>query len=740
MADKKAKVFLSVDKIYGISFELKHFHAVERISDLFEYTLIMTTEKNDINFDDVLGKDVTVNIAFGSDKRTFNGIIGEFTQDDTPFEETKFYNVYKAKVFPNLWLLNFSGQCRIFQNESTIDIIKKVLEEHKIKISDHVSSAGKAKREYCVQYNETDLAFISRLMEQEGIYYFFEQKRDSHTLVLADTSEGHTDCPNAKSVDFHDSGAPVPFINTVSSCYISQRVVPKNSTFRSYNYLKPKTDLKVNKTGPEDAKGGELVRYEQIYTEKERGDDFVKVKIESEDAFQKMVKGVSSVPFFIAGYKYSLKKHPRKDANKSYVLYEVIHDVKIVPEEDYRTIYRNTYRAFPDSTSFKPIQKTPWPRIFGTQTAKVTGKKDEEIYTEEYGRIKVKFHWDPSDKNDESTSCWIRVATLWSGKSWGTLFTPRIDQEVVVSFTDGDPDKPIIIGSVYNGEHKPPYLPSDPTKSTIKTHSSKAEGSEAGFNELRFEDKKEKEEIYIHAQKDFNIDVQNDQNITVIGGNRDIKLQAKSEKEEDSGGKKSNDTLTMENGDKTLEIKKGDYKITLKKGKISVTCDDGDLDFDIKGNISFKCKGEFKVDAQKEITIKSEKNIDINSSKNVTIKASSNATLQAESNLTLKGEGKAKFTSGGDMNVQSGGDVTLTSGGDISVTSGGDITETVGGAYELTGGGDVTITAGGAAEVTAGGDGTLTAGGALEITAAGAVTVTAAASVAITGVTILLNG
>lgn len=561
MADKKAKVFLSVDKISGTSFKLNAFHGVERISELFEYSLIMTAEKNDLKFDDFMGKSATVTITVGSEKRTFNGIIGEFIQNDTPFEKLKFHNVYKAKVFPTLWLLNFSGQCRIFQNESTLDIIKKVLSEHKIKISDKVNSAGKSKREYCVQYNETDLAFISRLMEQEGIFYFFEQSEGSHTLVLADTKNSHSDCPNASSVDFHDSGPGTPFINTVSSCYISQRVVPKSSTFRSYNYLKPTTNLKVNKSGPGDAHGGEIVRYEQIYKEKGRGDDYVKVKIESDDAFQKMVNGVSLIPFFIAGYKYSLKKHPRKDANKTYILYEVIHEAKIVPEEDQNTVYKNTYSAFPDSTDFKPVQKTPWPRIHGTQTAKVTGKKNEEIYTEEYGRIKVKFHWDPSDKNDESTSCWIRVATLWSGKKWGTLFTPRIGQEVVVSFIDGDPDKPLIIGSVYNGEHKPPYLPSDPTKSTIKTQTSKAEGGQAGYNELRFEDKKHKEEIYIHAQKDFNIDVQNNQNITIVGGNRNIKLESKSEKEEDRSGSKSNDTLTLEDGDKTLEIKKGIIKL-----------------------------------------------------------------------------------------------------------------------------------------------------------------------------------
>ncbi len=724
MAAEKATVFLSVETSGG-TFNINKFRAAERLSDLFEYTLVMTAESNDLAFDSLIGTSATVKIVVGSETRSFNGIIGEFRQDDTPFTDLNEWNVYRAKVYPKLWLLNFSGQCRIFQNESTLDIIKKVLEENQIKISDQVQSAGQDKREFCVQYNETDLNFISRLMEEEGIYYYFQQDEEGHTLVLADTPDGHETCSNASSVDFHDSAPEQPFMVTVSSCFISQRIVPKSNTFQSYNYLKPTSDLKASASGPEDAKGGDITSYRQIYTEKEQGDSLVKIKLQAEDLPQKMVEGVSTVPFFLAGNKFSLKKHPREDANQTYVLYEVIHEAQVVPDGEPGPIYKNMYRGFPVSVPFKPAQITPKPRIYSTQTAKVTGKEGEEIYTEEYGRIKVKFYWDPSDKTDESTSCWIRVATLWSGQNWGTLFTPRIGHEVVVSFIDGDPDKPLIIGSVYNGENKPPYLPDNPTKSTIKSQTSKSEGEGTpGYNEFRFEDKKDSEEIYIHAQKDFKIDVQNNQDITIVGGNRTITLQSKPEEGEERSSETSNDSLTLENGNKSLEIKKGDYTIKLDEGNISVTCSKGDVKFDVTGDISFKCTGNFEVNADNGISLTT-------SQGSITSKASSNISETAGGDLSYQATGAATLSSGGDMNIQSGGDIT--------VSSAGDITETVGGAYELTGGGDVTITAGGALEVTGGGDTAVTGGGALELSGGGTVTMEGA-TVEVTGAMILLNG
>ncbi|OJW52696.1 MAG: hypothetical protein BGO67_09550 [Alphaproteobacteria bacterium 41-28] len=644
MASTGAKVFLDVKTPGGTSFELKTFRGVERLSDLFEYTLIMTTQNRDVVFDSLMNQSTTVSLSVGSLIRTYNGIIGRFEQEDTPFKPLNITSVYKATLYPKLWLLTFSGQCRIFQNKSALDIIESVLVENQIPYSNQVITSGRQLREYCVQYNETDFNFISRLMEEEGIYYFFQQTPVNHTLVLADSVEGHPFCPNAESVSFHDVGPHEPFMMTVSSCFIKQRIVPESNTIKSYNYLMPQTPLKAQAMGTPDADGGEITTYDEIYDQQSYGDDLVKVKLQSEEAPQKTVEGLSLVPFFLAGYKFNLQNHPRLDANIAYILYEVVHEARTIPEGEDGPIYKNNYQAFPATIPFRPAQKTPRPRIYSTQTAKVTGKPGEEIYTEEYGRIKVKFHWDPSEKEDDTTSCWIRVATLWSGQKWGTLFTPRIGHEVVVSFIDGDPDKPLIIGSVYNGENKPPYLPDEPTKSTIKSQTSKVEGVPVpGFNEFRFEDKRHAEEIYIHAQKDFKIDIQNNQDITIVGGNRTILLKAEEEIEEERQGTQSNDSLKLINGDKSLQIVKGNYSIQLDDGNITVNCGNGNVSFDVNGNISFKCTGSFSVDAAQSIS----------------------ATAGAD--FSAKAGAEATMEAGADASVKAGAGVQVTAGASVSI-------------------------------------------------------------------------
>ncbi len=665
---EKAKIFLDVKTSGGTSFKLNDFRGVERLSDLFEYTLLMTAESREVEFDSLMGKSATVSVKVGSLTRTYNGIMGRFEQDDTPFKPLKMWSVYRATLYPKLWLLTFSGQCRIFQNKSALDIIKTVLEENQIPYSSQVTTSGTQQRDYCVQYNETNFNFISRLMEEEGIYYFFEQNKGNHTLVLIDSIAGHPLCPNAATASFHDAAPHEQFMLKVSSCFITQQIVPRSNTLKSYNYMAPQTPLKALAKGKKDAGGGEITTYDQIYDQQTRGNDLVKVKLESEEAPQKMIEGLSMIPFFLAGYKFKLEKHPRSDANLTYVLYEVIHEARLLEGGGEAPLYKNNYRAFPATVPFRPVQKTPRPRIYGTQTAKVTGKQGEEIYTEEYGRIKVKFHWDPSEKNDDTTSCWIRVATLWAGQKWGALFTPRVGQEVVVSFIDGDPDKPLVIGSVYNGENKPPYLPDTPTKSTIKSQTSKKEqDTTPGYNEFRFEDKRESEEIYIHAQKDFKIDIQNNQDITIVGGNRTILLKAEAEQQEQRQGEQSNDSLKLINGKKSLQIVKGDYSIQLDEGNISVTCAKGNVSFDVTGNISFKCTGNFSVDAAQTLSMK----------------AGESVTAEAGVDFSAKAGAAVSVEAGVDTSIKAGAAVDVTGGATVSVK--GSTVEVTGGLITLNG-------------------------------------------------------
>lgn len=660
MPVQEAKIFLDVKTSDGTPFKINTFRGVERLSDLFEYTVLMTARSRDVNFNGLMGQTATVSLHVGSLTRTYNGIIGRFEQEDTPFQPLDAWTTYRATLYPKLWLLNFSGQCRVFQNKSAIDIIMTILGEHQITVSNQVTSCGTQIRIYCVQYNETDLSFISRLMEEEGIFYFFQQNQGGHSLVLGDSGEAHLPCPQAPSVSFHDAAIHDQFMIKVSSCFPIQRIVPARNTLKSYDYLRPQTPLKATAAGDAHAGGGEITTYDEIYTEQARGDGLVKVQIQSEDLPQKMAEGQSTVPFFLAGHKFNLEKHPRKDANQSYVIYEVIHEAKIVPEGPENHIYKNCYKAFPVAIPFKPAQKTPKPRIYGTQTAKVTGKPGEEIHTEEYGRIKVKFHWDPSETQDDTTSCWVRVATLWAGQQWGTLFTPRVGQEVVVSFIDGDPDNPLVVGSVYNGENKPPYLPNEPTKSTLKSQTSqKGEDPIPGYNEFRFEDKKRSEEIYIHAQKDFKIDIQNDHDIKIMGGNRSIVLEAQAEQGEERQGTQSNDSLKLINGDKSLEIVKGNYSIKLGDGNITITCAKGNVDFNIDGNISFNCTGNFNVNAAEAITLDAGESFSAN--------AAGSATMEAAGSATVKAGGSATVEAGGSATVEAGATLSLSATAMVSV-------------------------------------------------------------------------
>jgi type VI secretion system secreted protein VgrG len=652
MADKAAKIFLNVKTADGTPFKINTFRGVEKLSDLFEYSLLMTARSRDVKFDALMGKPATVSLQVGSQIRTYNGIIGRFEQEDTPFKPIDMWTVYRATLYPKLWLLNFSGQCRIFQNKSALEIIKNILDEHQITYANQATTRGLETRIFCVQYNETDLNFISRLMEEEGIFYFFQQTQESHTLVLADSVAAHLPCPSAASASFHNAAVQDQFMGKVSSCFLTERIVPQRNTLKSYNYLRPQNPLKASAAGASNAGGGEITTYDEIYEEQARGDGLVKVQIEAEDLPQKMSEGLSTVPFFLAGYKFNLENHPRKDANLSYVLYEVIHEARIVTEGSNEHLYKNSYRAFPTTIPFRPAQKARKPRIYGTQTAKVTGKPGEEIYTEEYGRIKVKFHWDPSESQDDTTSCWIRVATLWAGQKWGTLFTPRVGQEVVVSFIDGDPDKPLVVGSVYNGENKPPYLPSEPTKSTLKSQTSKkGDDASSGYNELRFEDKRLSEEIYIHAQKDFKIDIQNNHDIKIVGGNRSVTLEAQAEQEEERQGTQSNDSLKLMNGDKSLEIVKGNYTIRLDDGNITVTCLRGNLDFKVDGNISFDCTGNFNVKAVEAISLDAGSSITANAVGSFSAKAGSTATVAAV--------GSTEIEAGGSLDLKAIGSASL---------------------------------------------------------------------------------
>lgn len=612
----------------------QEMHGEERLSGLFHIHLKMLSEDKALDFDSIVGKNLCLTMQFGKeDKRYLNGVVTRFVQAGGDTRFTQYY----AELRPWLWELSLSRNCKIFQNMKVPDIIKKIFSDASFTDFKDALKGTYTEREYCVQYEESDFAFVSRLMEDEGIYYFFEHSDSAHTLVLADDADAHQDCPGIAKPRYLLAANDTQPVDAVAAVTWSQQISAKKYAVDDFNFETPSTDLTTEVAGE---KGTQRVyEYAPNYKETSEGKNIATRRIDSLEWSNQLLEGQSYCLSFIAGYTFTLDKHPNTTLNKKYVLYTVSHALTF-------NSYTNSFVAFPADTTFRPPLSTPKPRIHGSQTAIVTGKSGEEIWTDSYGRIKVQFHWDQDGQNDEKSSCWIRVNQGWAGKQWGSFWLPRVKQEVIVSFLNGDPDRPLVTGAVYNAEQTVPYtLPSEQTKSTIKSHSSK---DATGFNELRFEDKKDNEELYLHAQKDMNIDVLNDQTST-IKNNRTVTLEEKDDTLTISKGSrtttiKKSRTTTIQEQDDTLSVEKGSRKETIKQhhavkiqeGNRSIKVEKGGENHTVKKNYVLKVEGDLTIDVKGKITIKSGKSISTKASTSITNHAGQALTNQAGTGLTNK--------------------------------------------------------------------------------------------------------
>lgn len=600
------------------------WQARERLSAPFEVTLFLTSEADNLSFDKIVGQSVTLKMERpgGDSPRYLSGVVGRFIYAGSDARLSH----YVAEVHPWLWMLKHSFGSQIFQDKSVPDIVEALFQE--LGFNDFRKNLKKtyAKREYCVQYQETAFDFASRLLEEEGIFYFFEHESGKHTLVLADDRDAHKDCPGRASVDYRAFDGGHVSDDMVISCQLEESVRPTYFKHDDFNFETPKTNLLANDGS---RRTRTVYEYPGGFGKKNDGTSLARVRLEELQNPGRMITGESAVYAFTAGGKFALKSHPRSDVNTNYVLLSVTHEAD-------QNGYRNRYEAFPLTVPFRPPRLTSRPTIPGTQTAIVAGKSGEEIWTDKFGRVMVKFHWDQSAEQNEKASCWIRVAQGWAGKSWGALFLPRVGQEVVVSFLNGDPDQPLVTGSVYNGEQLVPYkLPTDRTKSTVKSNSSKGGG---GFNEIRFEDKKGSEEIYVHAQKDAKIEVLNDRTESV-GNDETITITNK----RTTTIEKSDETLTVSKGNRTIRVSKGNETHQVK-GTRALT---------ITGNETHTNKGDFTQKVQGNYTLKV--------TGNVTIKATGSMTLQGQS-ITSKASTSLTNKAGTSLTNQSGTSLTNKAG------------------------------------------------------------------------------
>jgi len=606
----------------------------EAISRLFSFELDLLSTDPEIKFDQIIGQSVTIRIRVRGDKeRFFNGVISRFMQTGS---DAGLAN-YRATMVPKLWLLTRTADCRIFQNKTIPDIIQEVIKENGITDIKAVLKGTYEPRDYCVQYRETDFNFVSRLMEQYGLFYFFEHEEKKHTLVLTDDLSAHKPCPEQAEVSWNPQGGDSFDEDVITNLQWEETFRFGKYAITDYNFETPSTSLKAE-VKTKTAVGGndkfEIFDYPGEYGKKAEGDQIAKIRMEEEEAKYKMISGSGDVRVFTTGYKFTLQDYVRKEINGEYLLTQVQHAASVGNTYEARgggggnqEEYSNSFTCIPANTPFRAQQVTPKPMVQGPQTAVVVGKSGEEIWTDKYGRVKVQFHWDRYGEKNEVSSCWVRVSQNWAGKNWGAMFIPRIGQEVIVEFLEGDPDQPIITGRVYNAEQTVPYeLPANQTMSTVKSYSSK--GGE-GFNEFRFEDKKGEEQVFLHAQKNMDIRVLNDR-FETIGkdgeGSRHLIV------EKDKFEEIKNDRQEKITRDHIEEIGR-DRNLTVK-GKEAIEITDSHS-FTVKGDVIEVFKANHSEQTTGDYYLKA-----------------SNIVIEATSNITLKVGGSSIAIEAGGITIQ----------------------------------------------------------------------------------------
>jgi type VI secretion system secreted protein VgrG len=521
---------------------LTGFTGREGISQLFRFQLdLLASNGKQIPFEKLLGQMVNVQLDMGGKDRFFNGIVSRFSQGSRDEE----FIAYRAEVVPSLWLLTRRVQSRIFQHQSVPDILKKVLKGLDVVFE----LQGKFHpRNYCVQYRESDFAFASRLMEEEGIYYYFEFHARGHKLIVANTAQSHRPVPEPSTLIFDDIEGGTRPEARISEWEKSQEVRSGKVSLWDHCFELPDSKLEIERLPLDKVAVGQVTHalklpdgdalevydYPGGYARYHDGIDqhgaerpadlnnlfkenqkAATLRMEQETVAGLQIRGAGNCRQLVSGHKFTLSRHFNADGD--YVLTSVEHRASLGGDfrsgEGMTFDYDNHFTCIPAALPFRPARVTPRPRVDGAQTAVVVGPPREEIFTDKYGRVKVQFPWDRHGKYDADSSCWVRVATPWAGKGWGGVHVPRIGQEVVVDFLEGDPDRPLIVGSVFNADQMPPFtLPAAKQVSGFKTNSYPTTG---GSNEITIDDTKGKEKMTIHAQHDQNVTVDHDQTTTV---------------------------------------------------------------------------------------------------------------------------------------------------------------------------------------------------------------------------------
>jgi type VI secretion system secreted protein VgrG len=490
----------------------------EKVSGLFEFECSFTSEDPNLDFDSIVGQSMCIETKMADGKpRYFHGVVANFAQTDSDGANV----AYRARLVPWLWFLTLRKDCRVFpQDKTALEIVTSLLEEFKLTDYDtaSVNAAAHDPLPFCVQYRESTFHLISRLLEHEGIHYYFRHEADRHVMVLSDSPES-PECPGQPKASYKSSAGDQATAGQVSEWQFEQHLRSGRYTHTDYNFTDPSLDLSaetLTKHPVASNKVLEVYDYPGRYRALGAGKSLAQLRMEAEEAATHKIDGKSSCYGFTPGFRFDLIGHYRDSFNGAYLITAVSHHFEQgVGRNAGGSRYENSFSCLPAKIPFRPPLATAKPTVKGVQTAVVVGESGKEIDIDDYGSVFVQFHWDRLHQRNPESSCRVRVGTAWAGKDWGFFCAPRIGQEVIVEFLEGDPDRPIITGLAYNAEQMPPYQGG--TQSGIKTRSTPG-GGPANFNELRFEDKKGGEEIYVHAEKNMTRMVKAADAKTVGGG------------------------------------------------------------------------------------------------------------------------------------------------------------------------------------------------------------------------------
>ena len=710
---------------------LERMDGVEELGRPFEFELSLVSEDIALPLDALLGKPMGLSLQLhDGSERFFHGIVARASQT----AGTGQFAGYRVTLRPWLWLMSRTSDCRIFQNMTVPDIIKKVFRD--LGFSDFEDSLSRSYREwdYCVQYRETSLDFVTRLMEQEGIYFWFRHEQSRHVLVLSDAYGAHSTVPGYAAVPYYPPTEEQRERDHFFDWYMAREVQPGSLTLNDYDFQRPAARLEVRSAVPRSHTAADypLYDYPGEYVQTGDGEHYARTRIEAIHTQFERVQLRGKARGLGAGHLFKLTNYPRDDQNREYLVVAASYQISQESVESGHGgggQYHSALTCIEASQPYRLLPVTVRPIVQGPQTAMVVGPKGEEIWTDQYGRVKVHFYWDRHDQSNENSSCWIRVSQYWAGKAWGAIHVPRIGQEVIVSFLEGDPDRPIITGRVYNAEQSVPYeLPANATQSGIKSRSSKG-GTPANFNEIRMEDKKGEEQLFIHAEKNQDIEVENDETHWV-GHDRtktidnDETVHVKHDRTETVD---NNETITI-GVDRTEKVGNNET-ISIGVDRTETVGSNEKITIGANRNESVGSDETISIGANRSETVGNDETISIGANRNETVGSNESVSIGSNQSLDV----------GSNQTTSIGKNESRSVGQDRSTSVGKSDSLDVGKHFSLNAGDSITLTTG-SASISMKKDGTIVIRGKnITVDGSGAITIKASKNVTVKGQKILQN-